>query len=218
MKGVLKMKRSLWSIVLVAVLAFTLAGCGNNADMGGQYSQYYNSADNSLKFLSYEGLTLAKEEAAANGYKEDLNNLEGLEYYYVPAYAENNWEFTVGYLYVISNIVEYNKEKPEDTYQLNEFLLWMSREENGEESLEYYINPPIPYEGSPKPWTVEGIYYTEPIYSGSFSTYFYWVQDNCFCMLRISENLMDEIREKDPEALKGPLFELKKVELKTEPK
>jgi len=45
-------------------------------------------------------------------------------------------------------------------------------------------------------------------------TQFYWVHDGYYCFMKISQELLDEIREKDPDTLKGPLFELRKVELK----
>jgi len=219
------MKHCLKSIIPVLALVFSLAlllvGCGNDSDMsqasGAQDDSTTYLIDYSLKFNSYEELAQAKAEAAENGYKDDLgdiNNLEGLNYYYVPVYAEKNWEFTKGRVYDIRIAVEYNENKPENDNVRSEFVLSVSRLESGKERLARTIDPPIPYEGSPKPWTVEGVYYTEPIYSASLSTYFYWVQDNNFCTLTISADLMKQIEEKDPEALKGPLFELQKVELK----
>ena len=62
---------------------------------------------------------------------------------------------------------------------------------------------------APIEWVVEGVYYKE----SSSVTSFWWVYKGYAVSMKISKELMDQIREKDPEALKGALFELRKVEV-----
>jgi len=197
---------------MALILVFALAGCTNqNVDMPGLLL-----TEEGVLFYSYEQLAQAKVEDARSGedsiYRQsDYDcDLKSLDYYYVPIYAENRWGFSVGSLYAISMTVIYNSTEQEQGQ--NDFVLWISRGD-GKESFERRINPPIPYEGSPKPWRIDGVYYTEPIYSASLSTYFCWLHDGHYITLRISKALMDFIYENDPGALNGPLFELRQIVL-----
>ena len=63
----------------------------------------------------------------------------------------------------------------------------------------------------------DGVYYKElygEMNAGNPVVQFYWEHDGYFCFMKISKALMDEIRANDPDALKGALFELQRVELK----
>ena len=207
-----KMNRYSFTIVLLVALIFVLAGCAKTPQ------PYMSLYDNSLKFYSYEQLAQLKKEDAKAGEDSEYNevNLKGLDYYYASVYAENNWEFTSGSLYVASNNVFYDLTKPEGQHHRSAFTFWISRNESGKESLAKIIDPQS-YAGGEPPKLLEGtdgIYYTEPTSSASGSTYFYFVHDNYYVMMRIAPELMDEIKKNDPEALKGPLFELQRVELK----
>ena len=206
------MKQRIYGILFIIVFTFAIAGCAGSPDTD---SPSPFTTEGWLIYNSYEELSAARAEAAKNNYKDDEYNLKGLDYYYAPAYAEERWEFTAGDLFSTSMTVTYDVTKPEEGKQYCDFLLWMSRLPDGKEELELRINPRIPYEGSPKLFEeVEGVYHTEPVYSASGSTYFYFICDNYYVMMRIAPELMDEINKNDPEALKGPLFELQKVELK----
>ena len=212
------MKRRILSILLILALAFSLAGCGDNN---------LREIEIVIEFHSYEELAQAKTEAAKNGYKVDTsvlkdgykastNVLKGLEHYYVPVYAENNLDLHHGEVYSMHISIGYNVSGK--TYWPNDFLLVVSRKEDGEKRWASTINPSRPRDNMPKPWIIEGVYYVEyvePINpAGALKTVFYFVKDNHFCSLKISTHLLKQIEEKDPEALKGPLFELRKVELK----
>jgi len=152
----------------------------------------------------------------------DLINLKSLNHYYVPVYAESHYFLNMIRVEEGGVIPVYSSdEQKQDT-----FLLAVSRStEYAEYELSRTINPnnystgiaPQPVEG------VEGVYYKEidntislggEVAVGSKVTQFYWVHDGYYCFMKISQSLLNEIREKDPEALKGKLFELQKIELK----
>jgi len=223
MKGVFDMKRCLLSVALLVSLAFLIAGCMNAPGMGQASVAQDDSTtyfiDYSLRYNSYEELAQAKAKAAENGYKDDVNDLEGLDFYYVPVYAEKNWEFTSGRLFEIRCSVDYNRTKTEKTNGRNEFMISVTREGYGDSSLAHRTNP-ASYSNGVAPTLLEGaegIYY-EDLYGEMNAAYpvtqFHWEYDGYYCFMVISKVLMDEIKKNDPEALKGPLFELQKVELK----
>lgn len=197
------MKKHVFMVVLSMVFAFALVGCSNKP-----------KPEKGLLYYSYEELAQAKAEAAKNGFKNDVYALKKLKYYYVPVYAEVNWQFKSGDLYDISMTVNYNSAGLEQGQ--SDFMLWVSRGEGGKERFENRINPSIPYDNSPKPFEdVEGVYYREGSgLDGSRGTSFYWVYERHYCFMQIDQKLLDEIRTNNPEVLKGALFQLQKVELK----
>ena len=210
-----KMNRYSFTIVLLVALIFVLAGCAKTPQ------PYMSLYDNSLKFYSYEQLAQLKKEDAKAGEDSEYNevNLKGLDYYYVSVYAENNWEFTSGSLYVASSNVFYDLTKPEGQHHRSVFTFWISRNESGKESLAKIIDPKS-YRDGIAPELLEGTegVYCEELYGENNAdnpvAQFHWVYDGYYCFMKLSKALMDEIKKNDPEALKGPLFELQKVELK----
>ena len=210
-----KMNRYLFPVILLVALFFVLAGCSKVPQ---PYMSFY---DNSLRFYSYEQLAQLKEEDAKAGEDSEYSevNLKGLDYYYVSVYAENNWEFTSGSLYVASSNVFYDLTKPEGQHHRSAVTFWISRNESGEESLAKMIDPKS-YRDGIAPELLEGTggVYCEELYGERNAdnpvAQFHWVHDGYYCFMIIQKELMDEIKAKAPEALKGPLFELKKVELK----
>ena len=131
------MKHRLFSVLLILVLVFALTGCGN----GSNANPTYELMDNSLKFYSYEQLNQAREENSSKYYEV---NLQGLDFYYIPVYAEKHWEFTVGSLFDISIFANFNKTKHKETNRRNEYMLYIARPENPvptDNSLSSIINP-----------------------------------------------------------------------------
>ena len=196
------MKRYLFIILSVLILVCLFTGCATKPDD----SEFAEALDaDFLGFRSYEDISKYKEEAAKNGYKEDWHDLEGLDCYYVPVYAESNLKFRGGSLsnghFEVSYLFESEKAG---------LMVYILRGD-GESMMAEILERKKDFL---KPWGEEGVYYEDSKYSASGSTYFYFVYDKTWFMMRVYAELMDDIKKNDPEALKGPLFELQKVELK----
>ena len=220
----MKMKRQIFVILLAAAIAFSLAGCtgaANNTEAKNNPPselQGFITDDGMLFFKAYEEVAQKKAEYAKNDYKDDIYDLKGLDYYYVPVYAEERLEFTMGRVTDINFSGSYNVTKPEVPKPRDDFMISVSRENSrAKERLAKTIDPNNYGNGVAPQLLIEGIYY-EDLYEGSNAknpvTQFFWLHEGNFVFMKLSKALMDEIREKDPEALKGPLFELRKVELK----
>jgi len=201
------MKQKLFLICLALFLIVAIAGCSNQP-------KTTSGLDGIMAFSSYEEVVEAKRVA---NLKDDPYDLKGLDYYYVPAYAETRWQFNRGSLSNMRFETGYDSaESPWFEGKPSGFLFSMTRTD-GYELLEHMINPPIPYASSPISLKeVEGVYYTDlslfqsPPHDG---TQFYWLHEGHLIFMRIDKALMDKIRANDPGALEGPLFELQKVEL-----
>ena len=201
------MKQRVFMVLLTCVLIFALSGCGTAADENKPASGSLLGFE-ILSVRSHEELAQAKRNADL---ERDVNDLKNLNYYYIPAYAESRYELT-GFL-VTDGLVA-------PMYNSNDFSLTFYRRPYGNEYLAAAINPSNYANGNaPKPFGVEDIYYKEVvnIYGDMVidaTTNFHFVHDGYYIFVRIDQKLMDEIREKDPDALKGPLFGLRKIELK----
>ena len=87
--------------------------------------------------------------------------------------------------------------------------------EHANENLERTIDPKN-YSNGIAPQLLEGyeiVYYIEINNSFGSVTQFYWLHDGHYCFMKISQELLNEIQKNDPDALKGPLFQLQRVEL-----
>ena len=214
------MKRHLFVILLALVLVFALAGCEEPVNIDDPNIDDPNIDDpdwtsgsggwGRLELDSLEELAQAKKEADQ---ENAPLNLKGLDFYYISVYAEERLEFLSGKLYSTSIVFNYSLAEQKQ----NVFDFWMSRDkEAGEKLLAGTINPDNYLNGdAPKPLEgVEGVYYEKFLYEGEWMMQFHWLNDGYKCSLAILPDLLKEIEEKDPEALKGKLFELQKIELK----
>ena len=200
-----KTNRYLLMICLVLTVCI-LASCANAAPEPVKLNTY-----GSILFLSsYEEIPKAKAEADPE-YEPEFD-LEGLTHYYIPVFAEAWCELRTVEIMDTNFISCYTFN---DSKQ-NDLVLQMYRTPDPQATMEWILKN---NEGKMKPWEgVEGVYCKEVSSSLGEQIQFYFMYDGeCFFM-PITPALMDEIKAKAPEALKGPLFELKKVELKTEPK
>jgi len=139
--------------------------------------------------------------------------LDKLNFYYAPVYAEQKYLLNHITLHGGANgsvvLVYYLENDSELTYR--KYLTLNMDRDNGygavllEDSITRFNLQPFE--------DCEGVYYYDAYNGEHYSTHFYWVYDSyCFEML-VCSAIMDEIKESDPEALKGALFELEKVEL-----
>ena len=218
MKKVLKTRRRIFPVVFILVFVFVLAGCANAQ---GRNQIWVRPADRYTEcfqppvYLSFSSLgQIAGEKVAVakNDYRNDPHNLEGLDHYYIPVYAEKHWTFLSGELHYFK--VTYNYTSIEGNKESNAEI-WV-RNDMSYELLDYMLSPYRatsrlkPVEG------VEGVYYEE-LYDGwnadNPMTYFYWIHDGHFISMGISKELIEEIRKKYLDALKGPLFELQRVDM-----
>jgi len=205
----MKMKQRLLLILLILVLIFAFAGCWssvvdeNNPYPGHSYSPY------GLELESFEELAQAKKNADQ---KYDPVDLKNLDYYYIPIYAEKNYE-PAGSL-VFPTWVAIGYGLPEE----GAFVLTFDRDLNGDESLANEIDPKN-YGNGIAPQlleSVKGVYWEDlSLFQAPPHdvTQFHWVHEGHYILLSVSKALMDFIYENDPGALEGPLFELRKVVL-----
>ena len=173
------------------------------------------SSPSPLYLYSFEEVVEAKEEADP---KKDTYGLTTLEYYYLPAYAERLRDAGIladGSINpYMQNVDVLYDSKEGGQYGYFEFTLQFNRDSQYAEALlanrirERELKP---FEG------VEGIYYKDvynPRDGGKLSlTQFFWIHDGYCFVMQVYPDVMDEIKKNDPEALKGPLFELQKIEL-----
>ena len=219
----IKMKQYILVICLVLALMFTLTACGDTLDM---VQEDTSRSDETmpmpgishlpLEFHSLDELVQAKKEANP---ENDPHGLSTLNYYYMPAYAEKWCELNnVTINYIGGN--NYEQGTITLVYSLKEtknrdFMLQIfDRGWDGE-----ILFPGIIEQSKLKPFEgVEGVYYKDvynPGDKGELSfTEFAWVYDGYCFMMEVYPKVMNQIKKDNPEALKGPLFELKKVELK----
>ena len=200
-----KTNRCLLMVCLMLTVCI-LASCANAAPEPVKLNMFGST----LFLSSYEEIEKAKAEADPE-YEKD-RDLGGLTYYYIPVFAEAWCELVHVEIMDTNFIARYTFN---DSKQ-NDLVLQMYRTPNPQATMEWILKN---NEGKMKPWEgVEGVYCKEVSNNLGEWTCFYFLSDGeCFFM-PITKALMDEIKAKAPEALKGPLFELKKVELKTEPK
>jgi len=156
--------------------------------------------------LPEQGIKTAKEHAKKNNtaFWYDLD-LDELTHYYVPAYANKQCELTHITFYGGSDGLIYFQYDYAAT-QKADLLFEMERESAcGEEYLETMIRryDLQPYENC------EGVYYAK-----NYATYFFWLHEGHAFMLSVLPEFMEYLKANDSDALKGPLFELEKVELK----
>jgi len=157
-------------------------------------------------------LQIKKEALPVN----NAYDLDKVDYYYIPVYVDQWCQLTRIFFNggAIGNIVlDYNIPNSNRAYTLT--LQFDRDAEYGEELFEDYISRTEmqPFE------LCEGIYYKDvynPGDNGALSfTKFCWVHDGYSFMMQVWPEVMEQILENDPNALKGALFELEKVMLET---
>lgn len=195
------MKQRIFLIFLTLALVLALTACTAN-------EQPQNPFSHDLIFTSLDEIIQAKKEVSP---ENDEFNLKGLDIYYIPVYAEEHCNLNG--LILNSSLIFTPYSSKDGDRRYCQFTMYRPHVAypDGKTSLASMI------EGfNLKPWTVEGVYYEE--YTNfpeeGPTRQFYWLHDGEVFRLTIFAKWMDEIQEKDPDALKGSLFELRKVELK----
>jgi hypothetical protein len=194
------MKQRIFPILLALIMVFALAGCGEDKPL--------TIRDWPLTVNSLGELVQAVRDASPEDDSLDLKNLGAC----IPAYI-GDWCEVRKINVAAGRIVFY--------YDLTEsgqvdFLLNMSRSRAyAEEGLAYFLDP-ASYSNGSAPQPLEEVYYKD-LYDDPNAknpvTQFHFLHDGYLCFMKISNELLDQIKEKDPEALKGKLFELKRINL-----
>ncbi|MBQ9992488.1 MAG: hypothetical protein IJP33_03555 [Firmicutes bacterium] len=219
--------RKYLNILLVLTLLFVLSACTEAGEEKDSTTlaehktivegKYVSAKDIPPAFSLLDGVENANNEIlqAKQNNSSANNDLSQLSYYYIPTYADTWCEpiwLTLnggsnGNIVIIYRI----KDAPEDS---GKWALTLQFNRDGDHGAVFHQNLVSISSGIPLE-TCEGIYYTDvynPSDNGELSlTQFCWVHDGYSFMMQVWPEVMEQILENDPNALKGAPFELEKV-------